>query len=1336
MPGNRSHFKTLPEQGDLPLLRGMPPTKLAMQNKDQNMPQLPHSQQEVPDTLQNRSSSAQLTMPTNTISLRTPQTRKNTQELGRHTQPGQHSPSPTTEEGTLTDTTETNVPILPITPTSVPAQNTETTKPLTERLRPLTTGNQNHAILRSQINIKVIQINLQKARAADKNLINTINQNQADIILVQEPYTVRNVIHSTQRLNTFYDKSAEPPRAAILINNPNWHPTLIHSSKDIIAVSLNFINKTLIFISVYSDGKEYIEDTIHTLDTIIDNYRGKSIIIGGDFNSWNKRWGYPEHNTRGHKLLEFIEMKGLILQNTNEDPPTFEAATGKGWPDLTFTTTNIAQHIANWHVSDTTSCSDHHNIIFEINTETEQITNTRYNTNSRGNKFKQNIKKQLQGIEQTINNCDNKHDLEALTEYIIDQIQEVSENTFKIKSAKKQKQANWWTPELKTQKSKTRALKRRLKKETDQTIKDKIKIDYKRELATYKKQILQTKYQKWNEFCTKNKSQYGVLHKIITKKTFKPTNFQSLSTDPNHSQNAVTILNKIADALFLKDSPTNDTQDQKYIRDNYRDIDTPDDLPFTKREIDHIIKNLPRHKAPGPDSIDNQIIKYINQACPLLFHSLFNKCLDLHCFPKTFKIGQLTLFHKSNKDPKLPDSYRPINLLPGIGKALEKLLIQRLRHSNVKNKIYHPNQYGFMPGVSTEHAINDVIEEIKNQKNKKHALLITLDLKGAFDSLWWPQVLKSLHEAKTPANIFYTLKHYLSDRQILILHDGGVITRDIDRGCPQGSCGGPELWNLSFNDILSEDWPPHTTIRAFADDVSMIVTGDTREKLESNAKESLELFDRCCNNHKLTIADNKSNALFFHKDKPLVRKPKIHFNGKKIKIVDEIKYLGVYIDTKLSWLPHIQYLKVKTSVMFNILRTTFGTRWGLSSKFLKVLYLTVIEPTVCHAAAVWGNKVTGRKLKQVTSLQRNFVLAISRGYRTTATIDATLLSGVLPLHIKIEEEAMRARVGRMGKTEQYEGITFHHNQYEKKCHFLTKHPAQTGKGINIVPSKVSLTNADTVIYTDGSKMDEGVGSAYVQYTNNTETKTWQITLRDTNSVFQAELTAIKHAIEHTTHQKYQHIAILSDSNSSLQAINDPSNTSPIVKTIQNSLHKTQKHYSLQWIKAHNNNTGNDRADELAKQAVLQKNTIPHQIPLPLSHLKKTLRDLSISRWQEQWTQEGGGRRLYSFLHKVDIHRNIGDTTLTQFYTGHAPTPSYFHKIGRVNSPNCACGEVGDLDHYAYTCQLTTGLHFRHPGHDDSAQKRLIPNEKSLTKTCRAIINFLQSRNRDLCETAP
>lgn len=54
--------------------------------------------------------------------------------------------------------------------------------------------------------------------------------------------------------------------------------------------------------------------------------------------------------------------------------------------------------------------------------------------------------------------------------------------------------------------------------------------------------------------------------------------------------------------------------------------------------------------------------------------SLFNACLKFGHFPKYWKKSIVIFFHKHNHDPKLPNSYRTIILLPIIAKVFEKIL--------------------------------------------------------------------------------------------------------------------------------------------------------------------------------------------------------------------------------------------------------------------------------------------------------------------------------------------------------------------------------------------------------------------------------------------------------------------------------------------------------------------------------------------------------------------------------------------------------------------------------------------------------------------------------------
>ncbi|GBL79760.1 hypothetical protein AVEN_18277-1 [Araneus ventricosus] len=110
-------------------------------------------------------------------------------------------------------------------------------------------------------------------------------------------------------------------------------------------------------------------------------------------------------------------------------------------------------------------------------------------------------------------------------------------------------------------------------------------------------------------------------------------------------------------------------------------------------------------KAPGYDGIDNIVVKVIFNSFPPLLLNVFNKCLELKCFPDPLKIGLVILFHKTGKGEQNIKSYRPISLLPTLGKLLEKFLLQGFNFQLKTKKLQHPLQYGFREGKSADDAL-------------------------------------------------------------------------------------------------------------------------------------------------------------------------------------------------------------------------------------------------------------------------------------------------------------------------------------------------------------------------------------------------------------------------------------------------------------------------------------------------------------------------------------------------------------------------------------------------------------------------------------------------------
>jgi len=73
-----------------------------------------------------------------------------------------------------------------------------------------------------------------------------------------------------------------------------------------------------------------------------------------------------------------------------------------------------------------------------------------------------------------------------------------------------------------------------------------------------------------------------------------------------------------------------------------------------------------------------------------------------------------------------------------------------------KNELLTDSQYGFTPQKSTTDAAMEAKNFIEPELEKRKDVIMTsLEFKGAFNTAWWPSVLKGLKDAECPRNLYY-----------------------------------------------------------------------------------------------------------------------------------------------------------------------------------------------------------------------------------------------------------------------------------------------------------------------------------------------------------------------------------------------------------------------------------------------------------------------------------------------------------------------------------------------------------------------------------------------------
>ncbi|GBL79359.1 hypothetical protein AVEN_92554-1 [Araneus ventricosus] len=230
------------------------------------------------------------------------------------------------------------------------------------------------------------------------------------------------------------------------------------------------------------------------------------------------------------------------------------------------------------------------------------------------------------------------------------------------------------------------------------------------------------------------------------------------------------------------------------------------------------------------------------------------------------------------------------------------------------------------------------------------------------------------------------------------------------------------------------------------------------------------------------------------------------------------------------------------------------------------------------------------------------------------------------------------------------------------------------------------------VYTDGSKINDQTGSAFCVIANEAITKTWKAKLRPANTVFQAEMLALKAAIE-WANTANEDVNIWSDSESRIQALKSFNVKSKITQEAQMTLLENAR-IRLDWVKAHIGIKGNEIADTLSKEATTDG--IPASLPFPKSFLKKQLLQLSLSHWQAEWDNGETGRSVYSILPKISNKQLHWSRECIQFATGHGPFPSYLKRLSLHSTYYCGCGEIGNPLHYETRCPLTLSYHHKEP----------------------------------------
>ncbi|XP_041449542.1 uncharacterized protein LOC121404267 [Drosophila obscura] len=252
---------------------------------------------------------------------------------------------------------------------------------------------------------------------------------------------------------------------------------------------------------------------------------------------------------------------------------------------------------------------------------------------------------------------------------------------------------------------------------------------------------------------------------------------------------------------------------------------------------------------------------------PKIFAALLNQCLREGVFPERWKKQKLVLIPKPGKPPGPASSYRPICLIDTAGKLLERVLCSRLTRAITEAGDLSPHQYGFRKAKSTIDAINRVVDIASTAiagtrwkgGGKEYCLMVTLDIRNAFNTARWSCILRALESFNTPAYLLRMVRTpYFEGRLLLYDTQTGTEQYEVTGGVPQGSVLGPLFWNVMYDGILRLRLPRGVHVVGFADDVAILVVAKELTLAESTCNQTILLIQQCTMGHLTTFSGRNS----------------------------------------------------------------------------------------------------------------------------------------------------------------------------------------------------------------------------------------------------------------------------------------------------------------------------------------------------------------------------------------------------------------------------------------------------------------------------------------------
>ncbi|XP_076052657.1 uncharacterized protein LOC143032075 [Oratosquilla oratoria] len=409
------------------------------------------------------------------------------------------------------------------------------------------------------------------------------------------------------------------------------------------------------------------------------------------------------------------------------------------------------------------------------------------------------------------------------------------------------------------------------------------------------------------------------------------------------------------------------------------------DTPFTIHELQASRKRS-SDTAPGSDLVTYSMVAHLGDAGEEALLQVVNSSWSCGRLPSNWKRADIVPIPK----PREPGKYRPISLTSCLGKTMEKMVLQRLLW-----KLGPPqeNLYGFTKGVGTAQCITTLLSHVE----QRHAMVVFFDLEKAFELASPAAILDSLAARGVQGKLLQWIADYLSNRTARVRLQGvESCYHPLENGTPQGGVLSPTLFNVLMSALIAIPLPTGCRLLSYADDVALVVAG--RRTKARRTQMCLDRISSKCEELGLKISPPKTKAMCFGTS--VTPRDRLLLQGHEVEWVSTHMYLGVWLDSRLSFRTEVAYIRGRVLSRINVLKSLATREAGANCAVLRTFYVSAIRPVIDYASSALAG-LSATRLADLETVQNQALRVILGAPRWTLVANMQQEAGLVPISVRI-----------------------------------------------------------------------------------------------------------------------------------------------------------------------------------------------------------------------------------------------------------------------------------------------------------------------------------------------